>query len=221
MDHLWFIPVSSGNTLGEGAAAFPIAPTRDLTNVQWNFSVFPVTQDPPAEVSCLSYHSYTTFVMGTETGITPSELRECYASWRWRSCADDTNILNGGQLAVGTVFARQLPLDNSQPHTSWATWRNVEVWAKYRVDVPARLDNIYLSINDRGGNSYTPGDIQPVTPAATWRVAYLTLASWEDWDDPATNLRAVMSFQGTTNPANVGVVNVDVEWFAIRLSSET
>jgi len=220
-DHLWFIPVSSGNTLGEAAAAFPIAPTRDLTNVQWNFNVYPISQVPPAEASCLSYNSYSAFTMGSDVGPTPSELVECYARWRWRSCADHVNILNGGQLAVGTVFARELPLDNLEPHVTWNTWNIVDVWAKYRVDVPARLDNIFLSINDRGGNVVSGPNLLPLlTPAGVWRVAYLSNPAWEYWDTPATNLRVVMSFQGTTNLANVGTVNVDMEWFAIRLREE-
>lgn len=33
-DHLWFIPVTGGCAPGLGAATFPTAPTRDLTNVQ-------------------------------------------------------------------------------------------------------------------------------------------------------------------------------------------
>lgn len=220
-DQLWFIPVSSGSAPGLAMATFPIAPTRDLTNVQWMFSVYPVTQEPPAEVSCLSYNSYTAFTMGTGSGENAkSELRECYASWRWRSCTDDTNILNGGQLAGGTVFARELPIDND-PTQVFFGWNIVDVWAKYRVDVPARLDNVFLSINDRGGNNALTPDLQPVTPAGTWRVATLSFGpDWPGWDDPATNMRVVMSFQGTTNPANVGVVNVDMEWFAIRLREE-
>ena len=148
-------------------------------------------------------------------------LVDCFARWRWRSCADDTNILNGGQLAVGTVFARELPLDNAA-NQSFTVWTEVDAWAKYRVDVPARLDNIFLTLNDRSGVAApaTSGNIIGVTPASTWRVAYVTNANWQDWDSPATNLRVVLSFQGTTNVANVGIVNVDVEWFAIRLRNE-
>lgn len=221
-DHLWFVPVSSGNAPDEATAAFPIAPTRDLTNVQWNFSVYPVGQQPPAEVSCLSYNSYTAFTMAQEgPPIVEAMLRECYARWTWRSCTDNTNILNGGQLAVGTVFARELPVDNLEPHQLWNTWTDVDIWAKYRVDVPARLDGIFLSLNDRGGNSSAGPNLAlgGLTPAGTWRVAYHTFNQFvqDEWDTPSTNLRVVMSFQGTTNPANVDVVNVDMEWFAIRL----
>jgi hypothetical protein len=95
----------------------------------------------------------------------------------------------------------------------------VDVWAKYRVDVPARLDNIFLTINDSGIFSSRGPNLLPVlTPAATWRIAYHTCAAWTGWEN--SNLRVTMSFQGTTNPANIGPVRVDMEWFAIRLRGE-
>jgi hypothetical protein len=224
-EHVWFIPVTGGSSGSDVAAAFPIAPTRDLTNVQWNFSVFPVGQEPPAAVSCLSYNSITRFTMGQEgPPITPARLNDCYGSWTWRSCADDQNIITGGQLAVGTVFSRQLTVSHGDdvPPNIVYTWDDVEVFAKYRVSNVNRLDNIYLTINEASGTWFP----NPVSDdwgncvSNTWRVVGTRKNNaWSGWED-IENLRVTLNFQGTTNLANVGLVTVDVEWFAFRLSDQ-
>jgi hypothetical protein len=219
-EHVWFIPVTGGSGAAAGAATFPIAPTRDLTNVQWNFSVFPVGQEPPAAVSCLSYNSITRFTMGQEAmDPIPARLNDCYGSWKWRSCADNSNIVSGGQLAVGTVFSRELIAQHGDDVPVAYSWNTVEVFAKYRVDDKTKLDNIFLVINDSLGNFYpNPAtDDHPGYTSGTWRVVGTRNRNhWQDWD--SDNLRATLTFQGTTVAANVGLVTVDVEWFAFRLS---
>jgi hypothetical protein len=156
--------------------------------------------------------------MGSDAGPSPSRLRECYARWRWRSCADDTNILNGGQLAVGTVFSRELASQNADPQNP-TTWTQVDAWAKYRVDNTVRLDNFFFTINDSAGLFVPVVNNIVNTVNGVWRVVTVQkMGDWSEWD--SDNLRVTLTFQGTTNVANVGVVNVDVEWFAIRLSDE-
>jgi hypothetical protein len=218
-EHMWFIPVTGGHA-PMMAEAFTSRASQDLADVQWDFSRYPVFQDPTVGPPCLGYNSATIFTMGNEgPPILESKLIDCYGSWAWRSCRDNNNIAVGGQLAVGTVFSRTLPLDNLLVHLAWTTWAEVDVWAKYRVDVPARLDNIFLTINDNAGLSSSGPNLLPgLTPAASWRIAYHTNAAWTDWEN--RNLRVTMSFQGTTNPANIGPVRVDMEWFAIRLRGE-
>lgn len=223
-DHLWFIPVTGGNAPGLAAATIPMAPTRDLTNVQWMFSVYPVVQEPPAAVSCLSYTSITRFTMGQENPVWPARLNDCYGNWSWRSCADDQNIITGGQLAVGTVFSKQLAVQHGDdvPPAIPYIWDDVEVFAKYRVDNRLRLDNIYLTINDASGNWFPNpvSDDRPNCVNNTWRVVGTRKNNvWGSFED-LENLRVTLNFTGTTVLANVGLVMVDVEWFAIRLSTQ-
>jgi hypothetical protein len=192
-------------------------------NVQWDFGKFPVEQsDPPVEESCVQASAITTTILGTEGGGAadhPSKLSQCHGSWKWRSCKDDDDVVVGGQLAVGTVFSRRLIATHGDSPLSH-TWDDVEIFAKYRVDDKNKLDNIFLTLCDSGANSFPGTDDWGNCVNNVWRVVGLRKDdSWSGWDDPE-NLRAVLSFQGTTNAANVGKVTVDVEWFAILLSDE-
>lgn len=236
-EHLWFIPVTGGSSGSDVAASFPIAPTRDLTNVQWFFSVYPVGQEPPVDTACLSYSSITSFSMGQENDPgEPSKLVNCYGHWAWRSCEQDNNIVTGGQLAVGTVFSRLLEIyQDGIPdpgHVGPDVWDMVEAWVKFRINAANinMFDNVFFTINDSsappnvvGLNNMNARDwLGTIGPGGlnNWFVAYaFKVGNWEGWE--SYNLRAVLSAQGTRNPANVGPVSVDVEWFAFRLSEET
>lgn len=174
--------------------------------------------------ACLNYTSITRFTMGQEAlPPTPALLNDCFGSWSWRSCADDTDIVTGGQLAVGTVFSRTLTAQYGDTPLPTYIWDTVEVYAKYRVDDPLKLDHIYLQINDSAGLNF-PGvaadDIIPYRLVPnTWKVMGVRKSgTWDGWDDD--NLRVTLSFMGTTLPANVGPVTVDVEWFAIKLGDQ-
>jgi hypothetical protein len=140
----------------------------------------------------------------------------------------------GGQLAVGTVFSRKLqtyltlqPPPPFLPDPTAPTWNTVEAWVKFRVDTTARLRAIYFVINDSAGNwsdpwmvGGLPTDWVPLAALGGWRVAWTKKhLNWDGWNDE--NLRATIHFPGTLNPANVGGVAIDVEWFAFRLSNIT
>jgi len=122
------------------------------------------------------------------------------------------------------VFSRTLIDRYGNTPLGTYTWDDVEVFAKYRVSDKTKLDHILLRINDSAGLYFPTADADDIVPytSGTWRVVGVrkdnTWSNGEDWDDD--NLRATLTFQGTTSAANVGVVTVDVEWFAFRLSDE-
>jgi len=218
-EHLWFIPVSAGGSFGPVPSTWaPMVPPWEF-NVQWNFQSYPGTP-PETDVPCITAHPNVAFTRSTGIDY-PSKLLWCNGRWSWRSCTDGQNITVGGQLEVGTVFARQLRTRflDSPPPIPYSSFSTVEVWAKYRLDVPARLDAVILSINDAGGNiSNSPNDVGQAV-ANTWREIYHLHNNWDGWDSPGSNLRVVLTCLGTSFPANVGPINVDVEWFAIRLTT--
>lgn len=222
--HVWFIPVTGGR--GPGMSG--IEPFRKQAvepfNVQWNSSVYPVNQEPTAEESCVQSTGITSFVMGYDIAPNdePSRLSQCHGTWTWRSCKDGSDVVVGGQLAVGTVFSKELPvLHGDTPHNTYL-WNIVEVFAKYRVDDKNKLDHIWLTLCDSGPNRFPVppfGDDWGNAVNNQWGVAGLCKRfNWQDWDED--NLRVVLNFQGTTSAANVGKVTCDVEWFAFRLSHE-
>jgi len=189
-------------------------------NAQWDFAAYPTGADEALKAST----SITTTAMGASTPIvTESKLSQCHGSWKWRSCTDGEDVVVGGQLAVGTVFSRVLRLvnDNSAFPNTFDFWQHVDVWAKYRVSNRDALSHIYLAINDIGTtNSSRSTDVRLHAVDNTWHTVYhsydfTNAAPPSDWTDE--NLRLTLSFQGTTIPANVGEVTVDVEWLAIRL----
>jgi len=232
--HIWFVPVTGGR----GYGLMTLDPFRRVAiepfNVQWDFGKFPVEQsDPPVEESCVQAGGITTTIMGTEGGDAydkPSKLSQCHGSWKWRSCHDDddpSNIIVGGQLAVGTVFSRFLPVFSNFPTDPVPpapyTYDTVEAWVKFRISSTTALSAIYFTINDMAGNviglNAAPANWLASTAANTWRVAHAwKTANWEDPDWDPTNLRAMLSVQGTTTGANAGPVTVDAEWFAFRLN---
>lgn len=217
-EQLWFVPVTGGHEHALEHAMRPGITGFDNTNVQWDMAKYPSGVE--TEAACTSMTSYTALAMGSSgPPVVESKLTDCFGMWRWRSCTDGVNITVGGQLGVGTVFARELRTRNTPPDPPipYISWSIVDVWAKYRVDNTARLDNIFLSISDRTGNSAACLNDVPNALNNVWKVIYLTNNNWDDWDDPAENLRVTLSLQGTTNINNVGPVTVNVEWFAIRL----
>jgi hypothetical protein len=149
-------------------------------------------------------------------------------------------FLRAGQLAVGTVFSRYLNMfiDNPlpppeppiipDPVNNPLSWDRVDAWVKFRLGAANinMFDNVFFSINDNSvppnvvGLNSPPRDwLANIGAPGLWFVAHAyKIAFWEEWE--STNLRAVLSIQGTSNPANVGPVSVDVEWFAFRLSVE-
>jgi hypothetical protein len=206
--------------------------------VQWDFGVFPVNQDPPAEPSCLAYTSETDFDLGQENNPgDPSELDNCYGRWAWRSCTDGNNITVGGQVAIGTVFSRYLDMYDDlgagiifPGPGNPASWDRVDAWVKFRVNAVNinRFGRIFFSINDGpaganicGLNGQPPRDWMtfPALALNAWIIVHaFKVGNWEGWE--SRNLRAVLSVMGTQMPINVGWTHVDVEWFAFRLSEE-
>jgi len=225
-DHLWFIPVTGGWPTQPTGAPPGVYEPREI-NVQWNVTSYPTS--PPVDIPCVRAAPIVMFTPGASLpGVQQARLTQCYGSWRWRSCSDGQVITVGGQLEVGTVFARGLPLDNNAAgppsQQAFVTWSDVDVWVKYRVSDYNRLSALYLSINDMTGVQVAASpNMQPLlNPAwnSVWRVEWLSRGNWQGWDTPPTNLRVVLTALGTVNIANVGLVTVDVEWFAIRLRGE-
>jgi hypothetical protein len=229
-EHVWFVPVSGGRGVGE---TVPVLPPQEF-NVQWEFN--PTATMPAPALASVESASVTQFTFPTPLS---AQLRSCYGQWLWHSCAQGGVVVLGGQLAVGTVFSRKLqnyrlvpPPPPITPDLNPPTWNTVEAWVKYYVDSPARLDRIYFVINDSLGNwadpwapsppppQPPPTDWLPVAALGGWRVAWTRRSSvdWIGWN--SENLRATIHFPGTLNPANVGGVVIDIEWFAFRLSDQ-
>ena len=221
-EHIWIVPVSCGRGTGPTTVVPPLHP-KDF-NVQWDFE--PLMLEPGAELACLDWTSMMWF------GFPPlhpsAQLSDCFARWTWRSCAQGGVILTGGQLAVGTVFSRKLPTYGANPGVPGLPfqWNTVEAWVKYKVTAVGPLSAIYFVLNDSAGNwsdPWMPGGVPqdwlPTTAAGVWRVAWTKkIGNWTNWTDQ--NLRATAHFVGTHVPANVGRVDVDIEWFAFKLSVE-
>jgi hypothetical protein len=217
-------------------------------NVQWAFVEFPVIllPDPnPATVlpCCFSADVGVGFGLQADNGGTPvtapDYLSQCFARFKWTSwatCPPNPRILQGGSLRVGTVFSRFLqvhnettgdPTQDDPTAGNASTWSTVEAWVKFRVANKNRFSKATFGINGLtpvgtvvGQVGAAPHDWLVNAVSGGWRVAYARhSATWEDFSDK--NLRAVLTVDGTTNPANVGESEVDVEWFAFRLSDQT
>jgi hypothetical protein len=233
-DHMWFVPVTGGHEHALEVASRPGVTGVDNTNVQWDIARYPTYEDPLTEAACTTMSSYTELAMGsTGPPVVESKLTNCFGTWRWRSCTDGQNVIVGGQLAVGTVFSRQLGIwtDNAPNAPSLVgtdLWDTVEAWVKFRLSAAnlGRFDNVFFVINDSAGlsiglNAPPSNWLAPATPIIInqWFVAYaFKTGNWSGWDND--NLRATLSVQGTSVAANVGPVTVDVEWFAFRLSDQ-
>ena len=247
-EHVWFVPV----TAGWPQEPTPVPPgihTPWELNVQWDFTQYPTTQIPPPDVANVRVVPYTMFTPANLPGQpnTPARLSGCHGSWAWRSCTDGEIITVGGQLAVGTVLSRFLPVFPLIPPApgldpaigSPLTWNKVEAWVKYSIGVPpgqgVPLSAIHFTLNDATGINHwwdpwtlppppppppVPGNWLLSTTPGAWRVIYVSSLNlnWQNWDP--FNLRAVLTVLGTTIPANVGRVTVSVEWFAFRLSDQ-
>jgi hypothetical protein len=117
-------------------------------------------------------------------------------------------MTKGSQIGVGTVLARSL--------TDLTLWGTVDVWAKFKVSTVRRLSKIYLSLCDSGANT-SAIEVGQVFDD-TWRFTHhYKSSSIDNWANG--NLRGVLTFQGTTTPANVGALDVYVEWFAFGLTA--
>jgi len=223
-DHVWFVPVSGGRGIGS-----TVLPAQEFS-VQWYFQRVAGGGAP----ALASVESSTVAQFLYPPGPPSGQLRDCYGRWVWPSCAQGGVISLGGQLAVGTVFSRKLQTYNFGqappppflPDPNPPTWNTVEAWVKFRVDTTARLSNIYFVINDSAGNWADPWmplglpqDWLSLAALGGWRVAWTRkIGGWEGWNNE--NLRATIHFPGTLNPANVGGVVIDIEWFAFRLSDQ-
>ena len=232
-DQLWFIPATGGGSFSvTPTGTGPLNRPADL-NVQYGFGRYPTQQQnisPTAPILAVETRTEFDNAEGASS-LEPGKLLNCFARFIWDSCACDPEhedeITLGGQLNVGTVFARLLPKENATSPSSVSRWGTVEVWVKFRVDVPDRLDQIYISIGDKSGNvQSTPDDeIIGAIPTNDWFVGYFSYIGsdedpdWNGWD--SQNLRSTISFLGTSDVANIGRVNIDIEWFAFRLSNES
>ena len=228
-EHVWFVPVSCGRGTGPTTVLPPLHP-KDF-NVQWDFE--PLLLSPLPELACLDWTSAMSFGFQPMAGA--AYLGACFARWTWRSCAQSGVIITNGQLAIGTVLSRYLPdytpvgAPNPEPALtpiSRYQWLSVEAWVKMRLPNLGPVGQVYFALNDSAGNviglNAAPATWLPFIPANQWMVVEAkksgAFADWACWD--SRNLRATLTVQGTANPANVGRVDVDVEWFAFRLSDE-
>jgi len=197
-EHIWMIPVAGAGERSD----MPQGPQRDTINVQWAFDKYPTSI---LDVPCLEVLARPGFTIPSQQG--QAKLTTCCAQWLWwscRDCEDPPNAIIGGQLAVGTVFSRQ-PLGTA--------FNRVDVRAKFMA-TQNMFSNVQISINDMSGNVSAGGGI---APTGGWQLAsHFKAGGWDGWDDD--NLRVVMTFQGTTNAANVGKTSVWMEWFAIGLT---
>ena len=224
-EHLWFVPVTGGGPTKPTPVGAEVNTPYEF-NVQWDVRNYPM--DPVGTaIPCVRAFPVNLIAPANQVGLpnTPATLRDCHGKWIWRSCTDGQAITVGGQLAVGTVLSRRLKLFDRPGHETGALlWDTVEAWVKYRVSATVPLTVINFTLNDRAGlwaDGWvpTPGNWLGSTVANAWRVIYLKKSgAWTDWIDE--NLRAVLTVLGTTIPANVGLVEVDVEWFAFRLSDQ-
>jgi hypothetical protein len=237
-DHMWFVPVTGGHEHGLEFSMRPGITGIDNTSVQWDAAKYPSGEE--TEAACTSMTSLTALAMGAVgPPIVESKLTDCFGTWRWRSCTDGSNITVGGQLGVGTVFSRWLNryIDNPLPPppiiadpAGNLSWNRVDAWVKFRLNAANinMFDNVFFVINDSAGlsaglNAAPRNWIGTVGLAVgSWFVAHAfvsqTPQEWDDWE--YENLRATLSVQGTSVPANVGPVEVNVEWFAFRLSEQ-
>lgn len=194
-------------------------------NVPWNFQAYP-TGAPTTAPPCITAHP-STIVAISNSIIEPNRLLFSHGRWTWRSCTDGLRVTVGGQLGIGTVFSRILRLVNDGPTFppgSFDYWASVEAWAKYRVDDTARLSAIQLAIDDLNGVGppyiALSGNVLGFTANNDWHTVHAASGPLGVPVHADENLRLTLTFLGTTAVASVGEVNVDVEWFAIRLRGQ-
>jgi hypothetical protein len=258
-DHVWFVPAAGGGfTLQRSFSAVPLInlQTADIgpnINVQWGFVEFPVVPPPGTDTllpCCFKADAVNGFgllpVDGMGVPVTgPDYLAECYARFKWRSttdCPDNTRVVEGGSLRIGTVFSRYLeeypnpPVapdgqpdpDSVVPGPYNSFWNTVEAWCKFLVVDKTKLSKATFGITAAaplgtvGQIGSAPNDWLVHAVNGQWRVAYakygLVASDWDGFSD--RNLRAVLTVDGTTTPANVGDTEIWVEWFAFRLSNQ-
>jgi hypothetical protein len=208
----WFIPVAGGGT---GGGQFLHTPDLDSVKVYWGFSTFPVTAGEPSVAYRLVKSE--SFNSGAGAGT----VGAAYANWSWISYSDcDDGIATGGQLVMGTTFGTRYPTNNASAmsQTFSTAYDRVTGFAKFKVNETDRFSGIYLSINNTGANSSSSSELKSALSLAddTWRLATTGDINFGGWSN-VDNLRIVLTFQGTTTAANVGLTEVSVEWFAIRL----
>lgn len=193
-DQLWFNPVSGGNH-DDGSDKF--------INVQWAASMFgaPAIAPVTAIVDAV-------FVFQTSPTLGEARLNSCYGKWSWTSEQSGGNMTKGSQLAIGTVLAHTL---------GGTTWSTVDVWAKFKVSNVRRLSSVYLSLSDSGTNSSSSANQLGSMVNDTWYIAHHNSSSLTNWAH--SNIRGVLTFQGTTTAADVGALDVYVEWFAFGLTA--
>jgi hypothetical protein len=232
----------------EPSAAPPGAYEPKDFNVQWNFTLYPNGQTPQPDIANVRAAPVVLFIPAADPPppppvryVTPAMLNSCNGKWMWWTCAsgDPARITVGGQLEVGTVLSRKLATWVPDPNPPYGPlpqppllWSRVDAWVKYRVSTPAAalpLSAIFFTLNDSAGNWIDPWlpllpplrppyDWLPTTVAGAWRVIQVYKdINWEGWHDE--NLRAVITFLGSTNPANTGSVTAEIEWFAFKLST--
>lgn len=252
-DHVWFVPAAGGGfTLQRSFSAVPLVNLQTATdggniNVQWGFVEFPVVAPPGTDTAlpcCFKADVVNGFGLQSLDGMGvpvtgPDYLAECYARFRWRSttdCPDNTKVVEGGSLRIGTVFSRFLQVHIETggdpivdlPAGGNSTWGKVEAWVKFLVVDKTKLSKATFGISAAaplgtvGQVGGAPNDWLVNAVNNQWRVAYASYPGpGHDWDGFSdTNLRAVLTLDGTTTPANVGDTEVRVEWFAFRISSE-
>jgi hypothetical protein len=222
-DHLWFIPAAGGAARGTWTGAPGPGPQTNFDptfiNVQWMFMAASAFGAPPILAPIEA-----TVVNEVLPPASPMGLLSSYASFRWVSIKPSV----GGNLEVGTVFSRLLGTwaapGNDNPPPAGSLWNTVECWCKYRINNPAVFTKITMNMNGLVQPFPLPitlGDWLPFTAAGVWREAYVKYAGpWDGFSDE--NLRATISFDGPTVPLGAGGLSqVDIEWFAVRLSDET
>ena len=139
------------------------------------------------------------FLLPTTAGF--GTLTEAYARLEWTSSSGlPLQVTVGSQVALAQVVRRRGGI--------------ASLGAKLRVNNTNRLSRVELSINDVSGNSASTGDLTGGMSAGNWFEANLTGVDISAFD---SFVRIVLSVQGTTTAANVGLTQVDVEYLEIRM----
>jgi hypothetical protein len=188
IQHSQIYPAASGATNVGTASAHVL--------VNWAAGAYP-SGATAASVSASGNNS--TFSLPTTAGH--GNLSEAYARFEWTSQSTlPGQVNNGAQIAIGQTARRQ--------------GKAASLAARIRVNNTNRLSHVELSINDANSNVISSGNLLSSLTAGSW----IDLAFNDiDVEEFGSNLRIVLTAQGTATAANVGLTQVDIEYLAFRM----
>jgi hypothetical protein len=126
-------------------------------------------------------------------------LAASFARASWTSDALGGLVKHGAQVAIGAACQRVGGAASAR--------------CRVRVNDPARLSTVYLSLNDDAGTPHAASvEFLGALAANTWYEAQLPEVEVSAWTGA---LRVVVTAQGTATAANVGATSVDVEWLEV------